>query len=724
MPSSKEDFSEFEDYSEFEAPSGPGALAPDAGVPEYLQPPEDASLGDKAAAFGTGAMEGMTLGAAPYISAAADVGGWMSDKPYMSRVGDQQAEYARRRARAPGYGTAGDIIGSFVPGVLASPFQGAAAAQKLGRLSTIGASAVDAAGQNALRGALDKQSTGDLASDAGVGLAAGAIGAGLSPLVNRGVGYGAQAFGYVTDKIRGGRDAMLEKIGASDWARTIVNPDRAIDAASGPLGAAQKKVYNTIADVLGADNLGASAAKATAEQKSAAVAAMVADAEAKLGTPVSDAAKQAIATQVDEALAAGAESGATLGGALRLMVKDDPAAVSKRVMTSIDAWQPITPDMDPRALSMRDMAGKLRGDFEGGKLNRAFGQGPQTGRAYDIGRMDKPGYATASEVAANEAPLATKVGDLREVRMANDEARFAPMAFDAGPAPMVATPSTDLGIRPVTPETATGDDIYQLLASGTDLPFPLDKTQLNKLTNVGDMQAKYGQLGTKHVPINKMGQGTKEVRMDAGDEGFLGSNEATKNVKGPAFEKTRIGGPEYPPGAYDATRITKPLEPVSAVDLGVSVNPAPVVSEATRVTNRQIGRQAVNKAMALGGAIGGGMLGMGGGGAIGMATGTVGGMLTNTGVDAAAALGKAAGNWGKKQMSPAGLASSWLENPTLLQSVAQRPDALGRAAQFVLSGAQQGANAMKARAYTLALDPQLRAMMSNLDQGQTDQMSQ
>lgn len=708
------DFEDYADTPEFDFEAYADSAVDE--VPEALRPsPPDASgfgdwLKESARGFGAGSLKGATLGASPKIMGATDV---MNPSPFGKRIDEWEQWDAEQREKSPiAYGI-GDFAGSIVPSTIFSPFAGAAAG--LGRAGKFAANAADATLGNVMRGGVE---SGDgyganTIGDAALGAAGGVVGQAVGPLAKRALEYGKIGAGKIATLPQSIRDAGTEWLGGTQIGRWISNPDGAIAKATGDLDQSQKAVFNSIADMLGADNLGTAASKATQEQRQAAVNAMAANAEQRLGQPISDTARQALASQVDQAITSGAESGATLGGALRLMVKDDPAAVSKRVMTAHDAWSPLADNLDPRATQLRDLAGQLRGDFEANKLNRAFGQGPMGGRAYDVGYMGKPGYAAASDIAANTAPLSTKVGDLREARIAKNDGYWSQSPV---PAP-VAVPASDLGIRPVSPETASAHDIYQLMQSGSDLPFPLDEPQLGKLWGkMDDLQAQYGPLGTKNISPARAGGGTKvaeQQRMTGSDDIPTGdyrppSVQAASPKVEPTPTPNTVGASDLPPAPPDVDLYGFTPPPPAKP-------PSPESLAAIAASKRAIGRNAATKIGAVVGGLGGLGVGSGVGGAVG---GMAGGLLANHGVDVAAAVGRAVSESGRKALSPGALTSSVLEHPEILSRMAGLPDALGRAATWVLGGLQDGGQqAVKARAFTLAMDPVLRSQMASMLQG-------
>lgn len=688
---------DFEAYAD--TPSGPGMLDPRAGVPDFLAPPEY-SAGDVIGAIGTGLVQGATFGTAPYISALTDFG---SDKPFGERVDEQLAAYKGRRAASPKLAMAADMAASIPSMVAASPFAIAGKAKKIGKLGMFGANAVDSALQNAVRGSLDDGSLENTTNHAGIGLAGGAIGQVLGTAVNRSYEGSKVLAGSALAGLKRLRDRGLEKFGSTEFARMVANPDAAIASVTGPLDKASKDVFNRLADVMGVDSLGTSASKVSPQQRASAISAVMEQTGAS--------SPQAATELVDQALASGAESGATLGGVLRLIVKDDPAAVAKRYNTAYDAWSPIAENIDPRATQARGLTGSLRSAFEAGDLNRALGKGDVDGRAYDVGRMGSPGYANEADFLAHgDAPIGLRPGDPMERRWSKLQ----------GPQPPTQIPSTDLGVRPVTAETATGDDIYQMLKTGTDLPFSLDQGQLSKMTDMERMVQQYGPLGRAGPSrVKAMGSGTKkiaapELKGDLAKGG--GDDVATGVVRTPQpIEQVDPSSFGVEPGGSLVPELPPPPAPDMPAEpdlFGFDLTPPSRTMadpQLVGANNRDTGRNALNRlSSAVLPAIG-----FSAGGMTGAAIGGAAALGNNLAIDVFGALGSKMAASGRKNLTPGALASTWLENPSILQSVAQRPDALGRSASWALQGMQdRGVDGLKARAFVLALDPQIRAYMA------------
>lgn len=712
------EFAEFEEYAQTPQ-SGPGMLDPRAGVPDSLAPPSY-SLGEKFKGVLSAAAQGGTFGAAPYISAIADIG---SDKPLGERFYEQRQAYADNRKAAPWASLAADTLAGIPAMAAASPFAMLGKASRMAptvgpivsKLGMFGANAVDSALQNAVRGSLDDGSLENTNEHAALGLAVGAT----LPLVGKALNRG-----YEGSKILGGealrgikslRDSGLEWFGSTGLARTISNPDAIINKATSPLSATSKDIFNKIADVIGVDNLGTNAAKITPEQKTSAVNAFVQQ---------TGAAPDAAAQLVDQAVASGAESGATLGGVLRLMVKDDTAAVSKRFNTAYDAWSPLATDLDPRATQARRLTGSLREAFENNELNRALGKGELTERAYDVGRMNKPGYATDADFAAHgDAPINLRAGDPREARIAANGGYWNKLP-DAPPLDQV--PSTDLGLRPFTAETATQEDLYKMMQSGTDFPFPLDEKQLGKLTDLDAMESQFGRIGGDYGAYrpSTLKSGTQNLNAGLGQStgtnaGFApgGGDDAATGVfrtqpELPQTDSTTFGvepGSSLIPDAPAPQPIQAPLPdaPPEPSLFGFQPAPAPVKPDMTaaRSNNRDIGRSALNRMSLLAPSLGFGL-----GGFPGAALGSAAAVGSNLAIDIGGAFGGQLAASGRRALTPAALASSWLENPSVLQSVAQRQDPMGRSAAWALKGLQEsGADGLKSRAFILAMDPQIRA---------------
>lgn len=581
------EFAEFEEYaknpdSEFEeylaAPqTGPGILDPRAGVPDSLALP-NYSAGDVAGAIGTGLVQGATFGTAPYISALADFG---SDKPFGERVEEQRAAYKGRRAASPIAASIADVVGSLPASAAFAPFVAGGAAQGIGKLGMIGAGMVDSAAQNTLRGVIDRGNTDGASIDAGVGLAGGALGHGLGVAANRGIQYAKKAAGWVPNAMLDVADFAAEKLGSTEIGKLIANPSGR-KAASAGLDVGMN-IPQEFMDMGAADAISRPVVK---DQIVSALTAAMGKA--------SDKSRAATVTMVGDALDQAAQSGATVGAALRTIYQHTPANASSRAVTAIDAFAPITTDMDPRAMDLRTLAAQLRGEYESGALNKAFGreQANNTFHATQIGLQNKPGRASIDEILSTAMPV---------------------------------------GSAPVPP--------------------------------IGGMAGTLADPDLYAMPISEAAQSSAPVMSQA----------------------------------------------------------APVMSEmsqaAMKDTNREMGRSALKKISAVGGALSGalsgnaygGFIGAGGGMAAGAASGLLGGQV----LDVVAGIGTALARSGAKNLTPAALASSWLENPKLLGSLASRPDNIGRTAAWVLGGAEAGGSqAVMARAFTAAMDPTLRSMFT------------
>lgn len=384
---------DFEAYAD-KPPAG-HRLAPDAAFeapPDMLAAVPETSIADRGESLGRGLAYGATLGAAPYISAIADFG---SDATLAERIERQRQEYAMARARAPVEGAIGDFIGSMAPGVIFSPFgRMAAGAGKAGL--ALGAAADGALG-NVMRGGIERGGLDEQSGmDATLGAAGGALGSLAGPALNRAWQYGKQAIGSVPQGLRDLTELAAEKFGATNIAKKIANPS----AALGGQSLASTPVDGLLSQEIG--DMSAAAAVSNPEVKDKLVQAIT----STIGN-ASDKSQAATIAMVNDALESAAESGSSVGVALRTIYKHTPANASKRVVTAVDAFQPLVTDMDPRAIALRNQAAALRAEYEAGLLNKGFGksQDPNTFHAVDIGYANRPGYATADDIWANRFEL-------------------------------------------------------------------------------------------------------------------------------------------------------------------------------------------------------------------------------------------------------------------------------------------------------------------------------